>query len=95
MRDVAHEYGCSWRAADGTVASAWVFAPPVTAARAAELAARGRPRGRLPAGHRRPGVRRSVGRGATVAASIAFHGLFGDAWLSCSLEPAVPGAGAS
>src|SRR3954471_7332475 len=27
VQDVAHEFGCRWTAADGTVAQAWVFAP--------------------------------------------------------------------
>src|ERR1044072_3280428 len=28
VRDLAHEYGCSWTA-DGGTAAAWVYAPPV------------------------------------------------------------------
>jgi len=89
VRDVAHEYGCSWTGADGTVASAWVFAPPVTPAQATALAkdARGadgcRPVADAPAyGARSVAVR--------CGDEIAFHGLFGDAWLSCSLQ--TPGA---
>jgi len=86
VRDVAHEYGCSWTGADGTVASAWVFAPPVTPASAAALARKAR---------RADGCRPVPDAPAYGAHStavrcgdeISFHGLFGDAWLSCSLSP--------
>jgi hypothetical protein len=93
VRDVAHEYGCSWTAADGTQARAWVFAPPVTAARAAGL---GRAAGRV------DGCRPLAGAPAYGAPSTAvscrarndgrttYQGLFGDAWLTCSLQ--APGA---
>ena len=37
MEDVAHEFGCRYSAADGTMAQAWVFAPPVDAAGAERL----------------------------------------------------------
>ena len=90
LRDVAHEYGCSWTAADGTEVRAWVFAPPVTAARAAALARRaGRADGcRTVAGAPAYGAPSTAVR---CGAEIAFHGLFGDAWLSCSLQtPAAP-----
>lgn len=91
VRDVAHEYGCSWTAADGTVASAWVFAPTVTPSRAATLAEEAR---------RADGCRPMADAPAFGAPStavrcgdeIAFHGLFGDAWLSCSLAPATTSA---
>ena len=86
VRDVAHEYGCTWTAADGTVARAWVFAPPVTPEQAGALrrAATGkgcRPVPDAPA-YGEPSVAVRCG------AETAFHGLFGDAWLSCSLESA-------
>jgi hypothetical protein len=88
VRDVAHEYGCSWTAADGSVAQAWVFAPPVTTARAIAL---GRDARRTkgcrvladaPA-YGAPSAAVSCRRAG--ASTTAFHGLFGDAWLSCSL----------
>ncbi|GAA1789393.1 hypothetical protein GCM10009795_038960 [Nocardioides hankookensis] len=87
VKDVAHEYGCSWTADDGTVARAWVFAPPVTAADAADLGRKAR---------RSDGCRALPDAPAYGAPSVAvrcgdalaFHGLFGDAWLSCSLESA-------
>jgi len=85
--DVMHEFGCSWSAADGTTATAWVFAPPVTVAEAGDLA------------HRLPRARgcRAVsgpelGTDSVITAchraektELAFHGLFGDAWLSCAV----------
>jgi hypothetical protein len=37
VEDVAHEFGCRYTAADGTIAQAWVFAPPVDAAGAQRL----------------------------------------------------------
>lgn len=91
VKDVAHEYGCTWRAGDGTVARAWVFTPPVTPDRAK----------RLRGGALREGC--SATRGAADFGSISvattcdskdsvvqgYFGLFGDAWLSCTL--AVPG----
>ena len=86
VRDVAHEYGCTWTAADGTVARAWVFAPPDTAEQAAALrkAATGkgcRPIDGAPA-YGDPSVAVRCGT------ETAFHGLFGDAWLSCSIDAA-------
>lgn len=85
VRDVAHEYGCSWTAADGSVARAWVFAPPVTTSAAAALGRQSRradgcrPVPDAPA-YGDPSVAVRCGD------EIAFHGLFGDAWLSCSLQ---------
>ena len=37
VEDVAHEFGCQYAGADGTMARAWVFAPPVDAAQAERL----------------------------------------------------------
>lgn len=87
VRDVAHEYGCAWTSgagAHGTSARAWVFAPPVTTGEAERLRrsvaqARGcDPLPDAPAfGTHDVAVR--------CGDEVAFHGLFGDAWLSCSL----------
>jgi pyruvate/2-oxoglutarate dehydrogenase complex dihydrolipoamide acyltransferase (E2) component len=88
VRDIAHEFGCSWTGADGTTVRGWVFAPPVTRRQAGDLQ-RGAEHakgcdpvpGASPYGARTAAVRcTSGGRVAT-----SFHGLFGDAWLSCSL----------
>jgi hypothetical protein len=88
VRDRAHEYGCSWTAGDRT-AAAWVYAPPVPRAVATELLRRA-----SAAKDCRP-VTDAPAYGAPSAAvrcgdEIAFHGLFGDAWLSCSVAPAGP-----
>ncbi len=84
VTDVVHEYGCVWTAGDAT-AKAWVFAPPITRRRAEALAdvplcgdstdepAFGAP---SEACQRHVGDRREA----------FFQGLFGDAWLSCSLS---------
>lgn len=88
--DVAHEYGCVWTGATGD-ARAWVFAPPVTAARAQEIAAAAPGKGCTAT----PGAPAfgspSVALVCTVgtARTASYRGLFGDAWLSCSLtQPA-------
>ncbi|WP_244929547.1 hypothetical protein [Nocardioides sp. W7] len=89
VTDVAHEFGCSWTGADGAVARGWVFAPPVPAERARRLAR---------AAVRTPGCRALPEAEAYGAPSVAvvcadgdgrvvsYRGLFGDAWLSCSLS---------
>ena len=89
LTDVVHEYGCTWRSRQST-AQAWVFAPPVTPDRAAELVddARGQEGCREADGPRfgSPGVALLCAQGARTEAS--YRGLFGDAWLTCTLLPA-------
>lgn len=85
IKDVAHEFGCSWTAADGTVARAWVFAPPVTRGQARALrASAAEQKGCSPV----PGAPAfgSPSTAVQCAETMTFHGLFGDAWLSCSLD---------
>ncbi len=86
--DRVHEFGCRWTGEDGTVATAYLFVPPVT-----ERQARSLVRGRLPAGcasmasdgFGRPSLAtRCVGDDATT--ELTYRGLFGDAWLVCSLR---------
>ncbi len=92
VRDISHEYGCTFRADDETFARAWVFAPPVTN-RAARRVIRGL--------KRQPGCtvpeaaafgQPSIATLCTTSSSIeaAYHGLFVDAWLNCSVRQ--PGA---
>jgi hypothetical protein len=95
-KDVAHEYGCAWTAASGAVASAWVFAPPVTVQRGQELVRSARStKGCSPltgaATFGSPSVALSCASGGTT--TLSYRGLFGDAWLVCQL--AVPTAGAA
>jgi hypothetical protein len=84
--DVSHEYGCVFTGSD-VVARSWVFVPPVTPARAAELAsaARGMPGcAEVPAAKfGSPAVGTLCHGGGR--ATVTFRGLFGDAWLACSL----------
>jgi hypothetical protein len=89
VRDVVHEDGCRFEAEDGTAAETWVFAPPVTAAQAAVLARRASTAEGCRALPDAPAFGRSsvatvcdTADGATVT---SFRGLFGDAWLTCSL----------
>ncbi|SFC83476.1 hypothetical protein SAMN04487968_11248 [Nocardioides terrae] len=87
-RDVAHEFGCSWVGASGVTAAGWVFAPPVTVARADELVA---------SAQAQPGCSPLAGAAAfgspavaltctaDGATTLSYRGLFGDAWLVCTL----------
>jgi hypothetical protein len=87
--DKGREYGCSWSTAGssgGGHASAWVFAPPITRARATALAKMGPgmkcERSNSPLEFGDPGssyvCRLNTGEQVTQLA-----GLFGDAWLTC------------
>ncbi len=90
IEDVAHEYGCQVvsRGTDGGELRAWLFAPPVTRSRATDLVAELADR---------PSCRRPDRAPAYGAPSLAlvcpdgdrrwasFRGLFGDAWLACSM----------
>jgi pyruvate/2-oxoglutarate dehydrogenase complex dihydrolipoamide acyltransferase (E2) component len=88
VRDRAHEYGCSW-SAGGTTAEAWVFAPPVTRATAGDLLRRARAtRACEPIPDAPVYGDPSAGLVCTTGSSkeVSFRGLFGDAWLVCSLS---------
>lgn len=85
--DVLHEYGCRFTAGQVS-ARAWVFAPPVTASAAADVIKAS------DKGCKRPTHAPAYGRPTTASLcggkvrTATFRGLFGDAWLSCSLtEP--------
>ncbi len=87
VRDVAHEYGCEWSSGATTV-RAWLFAPPVTSREAGALVdAAGRTDGCRAA----PGAQEygspSVGLvcEAEPGLEASYRGLFGDAWLACSV----------
>ena len=88
-RDVVHEFGCSYAVQDVGSARAWVFAPPVHAARAARLvkmaqAGTGCQAAPGPAfGSPTVGLT-CTNKGGTIRAS--YRGLFGDAWLVCEVE---------
>lgn len=87
VEDVAHEYGCTV-VGGRAEARAWVFAPPVTVDRARELvtAAEGEracaPQPDAPA-YGEPSV--ALLCTGKVMRVVSYRGLFGDAWLACSL----------
>jgi hypothetical protein len=85
--DVAHEFGCRYTGADGTMAQAWVFAPPIDAAGAQRL---------IKVARKAPGC--EVGSGPAFGAPTlaltctedgveraSYRGLFRDAWLVCEV----------
>ena len=86
-RSIAHEYGCVWTEPGGVSARAWVFAPPV---------ARGRARGLAEAALAGHCARTGVGDFGTPSVGarcrtedgveLSWRGLFGDAWLVCSVS---------
>ncbi len=94
LEDVAHEYGCAWRAPGGRVARAWVFTPPVTPAEARALSAEAsRPDGCTRIGDAPAYGASSVSVSCTAddTRTRSWRGLFGDGWLTCDLsEPTQP-----
>ncbi|WP_300678435.1 hypothetical protein [Nocardioides sp.] len=83
VSDVAHEYGCSWTAGARS-ASAWVFAPPVTVAEAGDLVAAAKAvKGCTPI----PGAPAfgSPSIALSCGDTVSYRGLYGDAWLVCTL----------
>jgi len=87
-RDRVHEFGCSWTGVDGAVATAYLFVPPVTKRQARRLAQEPLPPGcsaMAANGFGRPNLAtRCVGDRATT--ELTYRGLFGDAWVVCSLR---------
>lgn len=86
--DLAHENGCRWGADDAVQGAAWVYVPPVPLANAeAYVEAAGAVEGCEPLeqpAYGTPSVAlRCVGATTT---EISFRGLFGDAWLTCTLS---------
>jgi hypothetical protein len=91
VTDVSHEYNCSFYAADGTLARAWVFAAPTRPGQARALVHTAAQEQGCRTVHDAPAFgrpstatvcHRSVGTEATM------RGLFGDAWFSCQLTRA-------
>lgn len=86
VTDVADEWSCSYGSADDITARAWLFAPPVTRARAQTLVEGARAEECTPAGvsFGTPSIGLVCeGESGTTA---SWRGLFGDAWLACSLR---------
>lgn len=88
--DVAHEYGCEY-AGSGTEARAWVFAPPVTLGRAQALARTAPAKGCSPTAGAAAFGSPSVATTCTTGEqrTVSWRGLFGDAWLTCTLTQGV------
>jgi len=94
-RDRVYEYGCRWTAADATQASAWVFAPPVTQAQARVLTTDVSRDAYGATCRAAPNAADFGAPGATATCTldtgntlIERAGLFGDAWLTCSVMAA-------
>jgi hypothetical protein len=85
--DIGHEFGCAYTGADGAVARAWVFAPPVDADRAQGLVrAAGKAAGCEAAdgpGFGLPTLALTCTQDGATRAS--YRGLFGDAWVVCEV----------
>lgn len=88
VKDIAHEFNCTFTGTSGAVARVWVFVPQVTRARAKSLVAE--------AG-RQQGCRRVPGQGfgkpstglacrTEDGAEASYRGLFVDSWLACSVS---------
>ncbi|HET7385225.1 MAG TPA: hypothetical protein VFJ19_01020 [Nocardioidaceae bacterium] len=94
VRDIAHEYSCSFTTNSGAQARAWVFAEPVGSAEASRLVrgARGRSGCTYPEsapGYGDPTLTSRCEQRHPDIEVVTLRGLFGDAWLSCQLT--VPG----
>lgn len=91
--DVAHEYGCAYTGA-GVEARAWVFAPPVTRTRAAALAEATTAKGCKPTAGAATFGTPSTATTCTTKdrRTVAWRGLFGDAWLTCTLTQGIAAA---
>ncbi len=88
FEDIAHEYGCRIEGRRGAEVRAWLFAPPVSRSRATDLVdeATGREscsRAPTAPAYGAPSIALVCPAGDRRWAS--FRGLFGDAWLVCSL----------
>jgi len=97
LRDRAHEYGCSWTAG-GVTAAAWVYAPPVPRRLAGELLGQARSAEQCEPIPDAPAYGDpSAGLVCTTEAAreVSFRGLFGDAWLVCSVRVRGVSAGES
>ncbi|HET9422164.1 MAG TPA: hypothetical protein VFO49_13585 [Nocardioides sp.] len=95
VRDRAHEHGCQW-SAGGVTAAGWVFAPPVPRSTAETLLRRARDaKGCEPIPDAPAYGEPSVGLVCTSdrGQEVSFRGLFGDAWLVCSLRSSDVSAG--
>lgn len=91
--DLSHEFGCRFTTPDAT-ARAWVFAPPITNERAKQAIASLTGMDRCVVLPDAPAFGQptiALACGDQAKPTVWFAGLFGDAWLTCTLERALPG----
>lgn len=90
LRDVSHEFGCTYDAGDGAEARVWLFAQPVNRTVASRIVREARTeKGCRPAADGAafgsPTVTTTCATAQPRGRSVTLRGLFGDAWLSCQL----------
>ncbi|KRF19390.1 hypothetical protein ASG90_20465 [Nocardioides sp. Soil797] len=96
VKDIAHEFNCTFTGTSGAVARVWVFVPQVTRARARDLV---KEAGRQQGCRRVPGEgfgKPTTGLACTTkdGAEASYRGLFVDSWLACSVsDPSVRAGG--
>ncbi|QIX25976.1 hypothetical protein ncot_04690 [Nocardioides sp. JQ2195] len=88
VKDVSHEFNCTFTGTSGAVARVWVFVPQVTRAQAGELV---KEAGRREECRRVPGEgfgKPSTGLSCRTkdGAEASYRGLFVDSWLACSVS---------
>lgn len=87
LLDVAHEHACSWAGGDAS-ARAWVFGPPVAPGQARALARAARAASGcsvLPDAPAYGAASLALACRTDRGLEVSWRGLFGDAWLTCSL----------
>lgn len=91
--DLSHEFGCRFHTEEAS-ARAWVFAPPISTERARQLVTQlaGMKRCvRLPQAPTYGAPSVALACGEQSKPTLWFAGLFGDAWLTCTLQRSLPG----
>ena len=99
LRDVSHEFDCTYDAATGSQARVWVFAEPVTTAAARTMVREtGGEKGCSVVGKAppfgSPAIATLCRTTGPVARVVTLRGLFGDAWATCRLSTPGPSGAA-
>jgi hypothetical protein len=95
LRDVSHEFDCTYDAAPGSQARVWVFAEPVTTTVARTLVREARAEKgcsvvRDAPTYGTPAVTTLCRTTAPVSRVVTLRGQFGDAWVTCRLSTPGP-----
>lgn len=89
VKDVAHEFGCSYTAKDGTQAQAWVFAQPVDRELARKINRQAKHRkgctAESGAGFGQSSVRQVCSLDGGIQ-RVRLSGLFHNSWLACEIS---------